>query len=126
MNYNQLNPRFRKGSVLFRKEIIADEAMIPSSSIANPAAAAPPEEAGEGNSSEEVAATPAAPATQAIVTEEASSEASPAPASEQTLPNKPKAKKKGRQQQPLTRIEIAHCDIIKDEFWDAHAGILEE
>lgn len=34
------------------------------------------------------------------------------------------AKKKAKQ--PQTRIELLHCDIIKDEFWDTHAGILAE
>ncbi|KAF8193362.1 tRNAHis guanylyltransferase-domain-containing protein [Pholiota molesta] len=120
INYNQLDPRFRKGSVLFREEIAADAAEeVPSSS-----AAAPPEEAGEGQSGAEAVSQPAAPATRYDATDEASGEASPAPASGPMFPKKQKTKKKGKQ--PMTRIEIAHCDIIKDEFWEAHAGILEE
>ena len=34
------------------------------------------------------------------------------------------AKKKAKQ--PQTRIELLHCDIIKDEFWDTHAGVWAE
>lgn len=35
-----------------------------------------------------------------------------------------KAKKKGKPAQ--TRIELVHCDIIKDDFWNARPGILGE
>jgi tRNA(His) guanylyltransferase len=35
-----------------------------------------------------------------------------------------KAKKKGKP--PQTRIELVHCDIIKDDFWNARPGILGE
>jgi tRNA(His) guanylyltransferase len=27
---------------------------------------------------------------------------------------------------PPTRIEIVHCDVIKDDFWDARPWILGE
>ena len=27
---------------------------------------------------------------------------------------------------PQTRIEIVHCDVIKDDFWNARPGILGE
>ena len=35
-----------------------------------------------------------------------------------------KVKKKGKS--PQTRIELVHCDIIKDDFWNARPGILGE
>lgn len=101
-------------------QIAADEAEeVPSSSVA-----APPEEAGEGHSGEEAVSQPPAPATRYDATDEASGEAFPAQASGPMFPKEQKTKKKVKQ--PLTRIQIAHCDIIKDEFWESHAGILEE
>lgn len=35
-------------------------------------------------------------------------------------------KQKGSLLQAQTRISVVHCDLIKDEFWDAHPGILAE
>jgi len=35
-----------------------------------------------------------------------------------------KARKKGKA--PQTRIELVHCDIIKDDFWNARPAILGE
>jgi len=35
-----------------------------------------------------------------------------------------KAKQKGKP--PQTRIELVHCDIIRDDFWNARPGILGE
>jgi len=34
--------------------------------------------------------------------------------------------KRVRKKPPQTRIEIVHCDIIKDDFWIVRPGILGE
>lgn len=34
--------------------------------------------------------------------------------------------KKAKKKAPQTRIELVHCDIIKDDFWNARPGILGE
>lgn len=45
---------------------------------------------------------------------------------EATPHQKQTKKQKQKQKQKQTRIEIVHCDIIKDEFWDARVGLLRE
>ncbi|PPQ84001.1 hypothetical protein CVT25_000547 [Psilocybe cyanescens] len=104
INYNQLDARFRKGSVLFREENMTKYRSLFSQI-----------------SSEELVATDTTliESDKALEDTMAGSEASP------TKGETRKAKtKKTKQRQ--TRIEIAHCDIIKDQFWDARLGIFSE
>ncbi|KDR78671.1 hypothetical protein GALMADRAFT_244160 [Galerina marginata CBS 339.88] len=121
INYNQLNERFRKGSVLFREEIPSegDDAEEP------PAG-------GDGRDSVQTKALDS-DAAQNEVAESSStpiiviaSEASPTNTHGGAQPkmNLKKTKKKPKQQP--TRLKTLHCDIIKDDFWNDRPMILGE
>ncbi|KAF8903711.1 tRNAHis guanylyltransferase [Gymnopilus junonius] len=100
INYNRLDARFRKGSVLFRTETTlthyTTEAMPPES-------------------------IPEATPTTGVVTP-VSLESSKAKSKSKGSTEKSKQKQK----QPQTKIEIIHCDIIQDDFWNERPWILDE
>ncbi|KAF5379751.1 hypothetical protein D9615_005768 [Tricholomella constricta] len=83
VNYNQVDERYRKGSVLVRDEIAepVESAVIPTSEAADDAVSEP-------------------------------------------SPMKGKKAKPKREAKSKTRIVVLHCDIIKNDFWDARPGIL--
>ncbi|KAJ7692120.1 Thg1 C terminal domain-containing protein [Mycena rosella] len=80
VNYNTLDPRFRKGSTLVREEISE-------------------EPSDRDNGGTEIGALVPGPDT-------------------------PPAPKMRTRAKPRTQIAVLHCDIIKDEFWDARPEIL--
>ncbi|KAJ7503327.1 Thg1 C terminal domain-containing protein [Mycena galericulata] len=80
VNYNTLDPRFRKGSTLVREEIVEEESHLP------------------GNEDPTDTSVPGSDAP---------------PVSQMRSRTKPR-----------TRIVVLHCDIIRDEFWDARPDIL--
>jgi len=121
INYNDIDPRFRKGSVLYRQEVgvlfchcttneLLNVHQVPQSEIEGPSIDKPPVlEAEDGN--EAVTQTD----------EEASTN------SGETTPTKIKMlKRRQKQRQAMMRIELQHCDIIKDGFWVQCPWILEE
>ncbi|KAJ8520751.1 hypothetical protein ONZ45_g2473 [Pleurotus djamor] len=97
INYNDLDPRFRKGSILVRD--------VPHDST-SPEPPAP--------------ITPAVPAD--LVDPDAQEPQSQG-ASEKPQMVKKLPKKKGK---PQTKINLLHCDIIQDAFWDARPHLLSE
>ncbi|KAF5327356.1 hypothetical protein D9619_004990 [Psilocybe cf. subviscida] len=101
INYSNIDERFRKGSVLFREEIPMSEG--------EPTPQAPTPETATTADGTLAISESAAPLSEPLPTKE----------------TKPKKDKK-RDNQPMTRIEIVHCDIIKDDFWNAHPKILTE
>ncbi|TEB31504.1 tRNAHis guanylyltransferase [Coprinellus micaceus] len=101
INYNQLDARYRKGSVLVREDIQLQ-------AIPDPEPPAEEREPSTGDS------TPrAAPFA---------TESKPSPV-EKNEKKKSKERKKGK---PPTTITLLHCDIIRDEFWNERPGLLAE
>jgi len=44
---------------------------------------------------------------------------------EEKRPTEKKSKKKAsKNARPPTRVVLVHCDIIKDDFWNEHSGLL--
>ncbi|KAF8151033.1 Thg1 C terminal domain-containing protein [Crassisporium funariophilum] len=114
VNYNNLDARFRKGTVLFRQEILAEEEQEAAISTLSPI------EANDPTTEQKTAPD---------LVEQASSQSalltSP-PTVKRNYKAKKAEKEKAKTKQPPTRIEVLHCDIIKDEFWDNRPGILGE
>ncbi|CAA7267448.1 unnamed protein product [Cyclocybe aegerita] len=112
INYNDIDARYRKGSVLFREEIPEDP-----QGGTNPSS---------GHKSIVIEKRPSKTEekTESSVTNEAQGEALPTEGATQNQKTK-KAKEKRKQQQP-SRIAIQHYDIIKDEFWDTRPDILAD
>ncbi|KAL0945493.1 hypothetical protein HGRIS_000978 [Hohenbuehelia grisea] len=102
INYNELDPRFRKGSVIVRE--LVDEPAPSETILAQPI---------NNGTSQEPTGLP----EQANVASPGSLVASNA---EKPRPGK-KTKTKSR-----TRIEILHCDIIADDFWTPRPHLLED
>ncbi|KAG5636225.1 hypothetical protein H0H81_008732 [Sphagnurus paluster] len=100
VNYNQIDERYRKGSILVREEIPEPEPG------ATPVRADDAEQVGEvGETTGDIASEPV------------------------TAPRKGGEKKKHTQKRNAksrTKILVLHCDIMKDEFWDARPAILKE
>ncbi|KAF4596637.1 tRNA-His guanylyltransferase [Pleurotus pulmonarius] len=94
VNYNEIDARFRKGSILVRD--IEDEPTPPELPEPTPASST----AGNQSHSEPTSA---------------------AETSQKSL----KQKKNKAQTKAKTKINLLHCDIIKDEFWDARPHLLE-
>lgn len=46
--------------------------------------------------------------------------------SKTTKPLKPNKKTRGKPKQKSTRIELLHCDLIREEFWDTRPGLLSD
>jgi hypothetical protein len=46
------------------------------------------------------------------------------PQADEKMENKKPTKSKGKKKSVPSRIGLMHCDIIKDEFWDARPGLL--
>jgi len=126
MNYNDIDPRFRKGSILYRQEVgvlscycTTDELLnvhqVPQSEIEGPSTDKPPVlEAEDGN--EAVSQTDERVSTKVTDTDDG-----------ETTSTKIKvSKRRQKQRQAMMRIELQHCDIIKDEFWVRYPRILEE
>ncbi|KAF8813512.1 tRNAHis guanylyltransferase, partial [Phlegmacium glaucopus] len=96
INYNKLDAKFRKGSVLFREEVDT----VPLTS-------------------------PLPIADEATHKDCATSPTDEKIQNKQLTPIKSKGKKNKHESKSVRyRIELIHCDIIKDEFWDARPGLL--
>ncbi|KAF8963161.1 tRNAHis guanylyltransferase [Flammula alnicola] len=108
INYNELDARFRKGSVLVREEIHDGDVQRSS----------PPTQVVQAVAEEESLLTAAKNTVEDV--DNTSGEALP------KAKPPPHATAKKTSKQPLTRVELLHCDVIKDEFWDVRAGIWEE
>ncbi|PPQ95442.1 hypothetical protein CVT26_008461 [Gymnopilus dilepis] len=175
INYNRIDARFRKGSVLFRTEIPSEEAVgvddgrpsVITTSLRAAAAAI----SGEERTSSGRMANESTESTSDIIAKSAEKEPSstqehstlpsetstaipgiaqgqdvvhletalpvasttdivtPAPPEPPKPKPKPKdsvKKSKQKQKQIPTKIEIVHCDIIQDDFWNERPWILDE
>jgi tRNA(His) guanylyltransferase len=105
INYNQLDERFRKGSILVREEVyfyitFASDSTDRLSQVTEPVPEAP--------------FTITLPQPDKII-----SIADPSPTGSRRTKTKRNAKLK-------TKLTLLHCDVIKDEFWDARPGLLTE
>ncbi|KAJ3516523.1 hypothetical protein NLJ89_g1069 [Agrocybe chaxingu] len=109
INYNGIDARYRKGSVLFREEIY-EKGRNPS--------------VGRELSILEKPQPKTEEKTAPSVRDEPQGETLPAEGA--TRDQKAKKVKEKRKQLLPSRIAIQHCDIIKDEFWDARPDILAE
>jgi tRNA(His) guanylyltransferase len=119
MNYNDIDPRFRKGSVLYREEVSALLSLhsyklliahqIPQSEIEDPSTDKPPVSQA-GDVDEAVAQA---------------DEASSTTVTDAGLTRIKTSKSKKKQRQPVMTIELQHCDIIKDGFWVQRRWILD-
>ncbi|RXW13088.1 hypothetical protein EST38_g12764 [Candolleomyces aberdarensis] len=113
INYNQLDPRFRKGSVLVREEVAEQE---PSSTKENL------------ERSDVNAQVPSS--LDSVATSEGSNattvEDNGSPAEEQKRSGKKEKKVRKAKTKPPTRIVLLHCDIIKDDFWNERPSLLAE
>ncbi|KAM6504044.1 tRNAHis guanylyltransferase [Amanita muscaria] len=105
INYNSIDERFKKGSILVREEILPVD---------------------EGVSTIDQVLVPEAPAYFQASLNQQPIETSVIDES-QTEPQKTKAKgnsKKEKERARQTKIELVHCDIIKDTFWNARPALL--
>jgi tRNA(His) guanylyltransferase len=106
MNYNQLDARYRKGSVIIRGEVCyfydnhrdLTECYVQTSEVEPE----PTPDGEEEQTSETIAVAASTPRD-----------------------GKKAEKKKKKVKLPL-RIDVLHCDIIKDEFWKAHPHLLAD
>ncbi|KAL0568142.1 tRNA-His guanylyltransferase [Marasmius crinis-equi] len=105
INYNDVDARFRKGSVVVRVEIPEEPEPEPEEPAPAPASSETVDE------EEKVVAR----------TEEGEKERK----QEKKDEKKKKKKKKKKKSAPKTTLQILHCDIISDGFWNEHTGILE-
>ncbi|KAF6764247.1 Thg1 C terminal domain-containing protein [Ephemerocybe angulata] len=105
INYNQLDARYRKGSILVREE----EPEVP-------------EAQSEARSEGQVRA-PEGPTTETMTV---STDATPSSVvlTEPAQPKEKKNKKASKKAKPATLIVLLHCDIIKDDFWNERPTLL--
>lgn len=120
INYNQLDARFRKGSVLVREEDQSTEQ-------GQPNAQAGPAQVGEYlhplyychltlfQDSE------SPPTSTDIVGEHSTVDSDLKDKVERK-----KAKKDKKKAKAVTRIVLLHCDVIRDDFWDERPSLLAE
>ncbi|KAF8337801.1 Thg1 C terminal domain-containing protein [Amanita rubescens] len=101
MNYNEIDERFKKGSILVRQEIASSP---PTSGLKEQTGNDPGPSTGPPDRKQ---------------TEGTDGMDDPPPKAEQKEASK---KKKGEARQ--TKIELLHCDIIKDAFWDSRPRLL--
>ncbi|KAJ2926951.1 hypothetical protein H1R20_g10127, partial [Candolleomyces eurysporus] len=113
INYNQLDARFRKGSVLVREEVVEQgplstkEDLEPTGVDAQAPFSPDPAATSEGSNA-------------------TTWEANGSPAEEQKNSGKKEKKIKKAKAKPLTRLVLLHCDIIKDDFWNERPSLLAE
>ncbi|KAF8823901.1 hypothetical protein HHX47_DHR9000214 [Lentinula edodes] len=98
VNYDKLDPRYRKGSVFVRAEVPSYVSAFSAVSYMTAQTAEEPVD--------ELSIKTDAASTQADVSGEAL-----------------KKKKKGK---VATQLELLHCDIIRDDFWEKYGHILRE
>jgi len=110
INYNNLDARFRKGSILFRQEVDQGEPKSLPSSNDRPNTTDPP--------------TSPLPISHETVASH--QDGTPSQMDENTTTHKTKSKGKKIKNAVQLKIELMHCDIIKDEFWDARPGLLKD
>jgi len=112
ISYGNLDARFRKGSVLVREQVHEEEdeaKPIPSSNIGDQ----------PGTDS------PSLPITDELIHKDDNTPSQTVEKTQSNNPTKSKEKKnKNKSKSVRSRIELMHCDIIKDEFWDARPGLL--
>ncbi len=101
INYNELPARFRKGSVLVREEVCPGDRCESRLLITT------------GQVSDTVE-TRSGPETDKAA---ASDPGEPAPTSGKKAQKKPRVR---------TTVELYHCDIIGDEFWDCRPNLLAD
>ncbi|KAK7461705.1 tRNA-His guanylyltransferase [Stygiomarasmius scandens] len=112
INYNEIIPRYRKGSVFVRTEI--EDNVVVNSDNQNQPAKEHTEEKVEVDSDNQ------GEPKEHIEDEQKS-------ARELVLKKRLERKeKKKKTKNPPTKLELLHCDVIKDEFWAKYPQILEE
>ncbi|KAF5341590.1 hypothetical protein D9758_014065 [Tetrapyrgos nigripes] len=105
INYNIIEPRYRKGSIFVRTEI--------------------PEELLSSQTQTQEEDSEKSPNLQ--LEEERRPELEESTGnSETTTKSSKKKKKKKKGKEPLTKLELLHRDIIKDDFWEEYPAILKE
>ncbi|KAF5329950.1 hypothetical protein D9611_010502 [Ephemerocybe angulata] len=104
INYNQLDARYRKGSILVREE----EPEVPE---------AQSEARSEGQA-------PEGPMTETMTASSTDATPSSVVLTEPAQPKEKKNKKASKKAKPATLIVLLHCDIIKDDFWNERPTLL--
>ncbi|KAJ3534522.1 hypothetical protein NMY22_g6887 [Coprinellus aureogranulatus] len=102
INYNQLDARYRKGSVLVREE---DAPAIEQNDVTKV------DQDVEASSVDQPSTGPSA--------EEVTPDSNAKPAKKQSKKEKKKAK-------PPTRVVLLHCDVIRDDFWNERPMLLAD
>ncbi|TFK73229.1 tRNAHis guanylyltransferase [Pluteus cervinus] len=126
INYNTLDERFKKGSILVRELLDDQPKPPPQASIESSQTQTPTETPSNESNHPQSTST------------ETSSETSPQPHSSSSSPtdgdpelkkSKPRRKEKktksGTVNQPM-RIDLVHVDIIKDDFWEKRPWLLAD
>jgi len=117
INYNTVDARFRKGSVLFREQIEQEDGkdeskLIPSSDTADQLETVP------------LTSTSSLPIADEAIHKDASTQSRTDQKTQSIKLTKSKGKKnKNESKSCRSRIELMHCDVIRDEFWDARPGL---
>ncbi|EIM82530.1 tRNAHis guanylyltransferase [Stereum hirsutum FP-91666 SS1] len=112
INYNEVNMRFRKGSVLVREEVTEPVIEDPVPSL--------PTDTPEVTEAMEAPANVGATSGTEVET----------PQNSNSNPSPPKEKKKSKakaakEKEKKTEVVLRHCDVIKDEFWEERRYLLE-
>lgn len=100
VNYNDLDPRFRKGSVIVRETITAADAPFNKSIL-------------DGTDE-----------TLAVLEHAAAAEGDQAPRHDQDT-SPPAGMQRASPQKPKRRLVVMHCDLIEDAFWTERPELLE-
>ncbi|KAJ2918134.1 hypothetical protein MD484_g2247, partial [Candolleomyces efflorescens] len=116
INYNQLDARFRKGSILVREDVeeprpSLNQDGLPKQSSIDAQTHSPPDPIADSEASDTVTM--------------GGTSASP-PSEEQKKNEKKEKKGKKAKAKPPTRVVLLHCDIIKDDFWNERPLLLAE
>ena len=100
INYNDLPARFRKGSILVREEVRACDHLVLAGSLTSYQVT---------TGAEGVDRTEAAPVVENV-----------------EPPTPPQLTSRKTKVRTRTTVELYHCDIIGDEFWNSRPSILAD
>ncbi|KAH6909308.1 Thg1 C terminal domain-containing protein [Coprinopsis sp. MPI-PUGE-AT-0042] len=122
INYNTLDPRYRKGSILVRQP---DFEAKPEAEVA-PSPAAPPSDEGHtpGPSDEPSQIPPETLQVEPLGNAVGAAAPLDAPLNSEKEPKK--ATKKASKSKQWTKVALLHCDLIREEFWNERPGLLDE